>query len=91
MITNVDKSYSTFEQNWTRYAEAISQYSLTAPAKTNEMKLALKCLHDDDDDDDGDGNDEMFNPLRTVVAYMRHGKMEFDTCKQITITSSSLA
>ena len=30
------------------------------------------------------------NPLRTVVVYMRHGKMEFDTCEQITISSSSL-
>ena len=30
------------------------------------------------------------NPLRTVVPYMCHGKMEFDTCEQITITSSSL-
>ena len=26
------------------------------------------------------------NPLRTVVAYMHHGKMEFDTCEQIAIT-----
>ena len=34
---------------------------------------------------------DSFNSLRTVVAYMRHGKMEFDTCKQIAITSSSLA
>ena len=34
---------------------------------------------------------ETFNPLRTVVPYMRHGKIEFDTCEQIAITSSSLA
>ena len=34
---------------------------------------------------------KIFNPLRTVVPYMRHGKMEFDTCEQIAITLSSLA
>lgn len=56
MISNVEKSYSTFEQSWTRYAEAILQYSSTAPAKTNELKMVLKCLCDDEDDDD-----EMFN------------------------------
>ena len=33
VIINVDKSYSAFEQNWTRYAEAILQYSSTAPVK----------------------------------------------------------
>ena len=31
------------------------------------------------------------NPLRTVVTYMHHGKMEFHTCEQIAITLSSLA
>ena len=35
--------------------------------------------------------DKLLNPLRTVVPYMRHGKMKFDTYEQITITSSSLA
>ena len=31
------------------------------------------------------------NPLRTVVPYMHHGKIEFDTCEQIAMTSSFLA
>ena len=33
---------------------------------------------------------ELLNPLRTIVPYMRHRKMEFDTCEQIVITLSSL-
>ena len=33
----------------------------------------------------------IINPLRTVVPYMHHRKMEFNTCEQIAITSSSLA
>ena len=61
MITNVDKRYSAFEQNWTMYAEAILQYSSTAPSKTNKLKLALKYLCGDDDDDDGDCDDEIIN------------------------------
>ena len=32
-----------------------------------------------------------FNPLRTIVPYMHHGKMEFNAYEQIVIASSSLA
>ena len=31
------------------------------------------------------------DPLRTVVPYMCHGKIKFNTCEQIVITLSSLA
>ena len=30
----------------------------------------------------------MINPLRTVAAYMRHGKNNITICKQITVTPS---
>ena len=33
----------------------------------------------------------LFKPLRTVVPYMCHGNMKYDTCKQIAVTLSSLA
>ena len=57
MISNFDKSLSAFEQNWRKYTEAILHYSSTAPVKTNELKLALKCLHEDGESDDNDDDD----------------------------------
>ena len=57
MISNVDKSLSSFEQNWRKYTEAILHYRSTTPVKTNELKLALKCSHEDGDSDDNDNDD----------------------------------
>ena len=36
-------------------------------------------------------SDTKINTLRTVVPYMRHRNMKFNTCEQIAITFLSLA